>query len=368
MRAIQRHLPSPRHVELHRIRVEAPPAVAWEAARHFDAGAIPWVRLLFDLRALPARLTGRAGAESDRRVGIDQVAEHGKGFVILEEEPGRHVVVGAIGRFWQGSIPFADVVPGKFARFDTPGWGKLAWAIEVEPYGGGSTISLELRTTATDDYSWRRLEWYFRLIGPASALIRRSVMAHLESQLGAMTPMPDAKRSLPGDDLLPGARYSLTHAADIEAPPALVWPWLMQLGCDRGGWYSIDALDHAGVPSVDHLVPEWTDRRLGDKVATTLEQDGFYAVRAIEPGHLLALAGETDRLGGHVQMIWSFVLEPIGEDATRLVTRVRAAGTPRWSEWIQGAAIFPPIHAFMQHAQLENLKRLVEGQAHARRV
>jgi hypothetical protein len=158
----------------------------------------------------------------------------------------------------------------------------------------------------------------------------------------------------------------LTHGVDIEAPPSLVWPWLMQLGCDRGGWYSVDLLDHGNVLSVDHLVDEWKTRAPGDKLATTPAQNGFYEVLAVKPQELFVIGGETDRLGGRIKMSWSFLPEPLGEDATHLVTRVRARGTPRWSEWLQGAVIFPPLHALMQRAQLANIKRLAEREALAR--
>jgi hypothetical protein len=140
----------------------------------------------------------------------------------------------------------------------------------------------------------------------------------------------------------------------------------MQLGCDRAGWYSIDTLDHGGEPSVEHLVPDWSQRRVGDKLATTPAKNSYYDVLTVDPEKLFIIGGTADRMGGHIEMAWSFVLEPLGEDATHLVTRVRARGTPRWSEWLQGAVLFPPLHALMQHAQLENLKRLAEREAQVR--
>lgn len=357
MRLIQRHLRSPRYVSQGRIYVEASPELAWRAARHFDGASIPWVRMLFALR------TG----EHAPHVGVDPIANgEAPGFAVLEEDPGREVVIGAIGQFWHVAIPFAVVAPADFATFDESGWGKVAWAIRVEGFGGGSVISLEVRVTATDEESWRSFERYFTVIGPASEAIRSSVLAHLETELGAYERCPDSRRDLPGDGLLDGARYSLTHAIEIEAPPALVWPWLMQLGCDRAGWYSIDLLDHGGAPSFEHLVTSWATREVGEIVATTLAKDGGYEVMAVEQDHLYVIGGETDRLGGHVAMTWAFVLEPIGGDATRLLTRVRARGTPRWSEWLQGRIIFPPVHAIMQHAQLAKLKRLAEREALAR--
>jgi hypothetical protein len=367
MRLIQHFLPRPRHTEIHRIAVKASPTEAWAVARHFDGATIPWVRFLFDLRTLPDRLRGMdVPLAKDSGLGVDEIASHGHGFMLLDEKPGEEVVVGAIGRFWHLNIPFTDVPPKDFAAFNEPGWGKVAWCIRVEPRDAGSWVTLELRVTATDDASWDKQTTYFRLIGPFSHLIRSSAMAHLEAQLGKATLPPDDHRPLPGDEVIPDAPYVLTHAIDIEAPPSLVWPWLMQLGCDRGGWYSIDALDHGGAPSVEELHAAWNERRVGDTVQATPALDGGYTVREVRPGQALVLGAEADRLGGHIRTSWSFALEPIGADATRLVTRVRGEGTPAWSSWLQGAVLFPPVHALMQRTQLKNLKRLAEGMAQER--
>jgi len=181
--AIHHYLPNPHRTEVDRITVKAPPTVAWQAARHFDMASIPWVRFLFDLRTLPERLLGRMPQDADRRLGVDQVAGGETGFMMLEERPGEEVVVGSVGQFWHLNIPFAEVNPEQFRAFEEPGWGKLAWAIIVEPLAGGSSISVELRITATDEDSWRRFQRYYRLIGPWSRLIRRSVLKQLERRL-----------------------------------------------------------------------------------------------------------------------------------------------------------------------------------------
>src|SRR5690349_25107230 len=109
MRSIQNYLPNPKHAEMHRIFVKASPIVAWHAARHFDGATIPWVRLIFDLRDIPDLIRGRKPNSEDRRLGVDQVADSGKGFMILYEQPGKEVVIGAVGRFWHLNIPFANV-------------------------------------------------------------------------------------------------------------------------------------------------------------------------------------------------------------------------------------------------------------------
>ena len=59
----------------------------------------------------------------------------------------------------------------------------------------------------------------------------------------------------PGDDLLPGARRYGAMATTIAAPPECVWPGLVQMGCDRAGFYSFDRLDNGGRPSADHINP-----------------------------------------------------------------------------------------------------------------
>src|SRR6266571_6381870 len=70
----------------------------------------------------------------------------------------------------------------------------------------------------------------------------------------------------PGADLVPDGERGATMAVRIDAPPDQVWPWLVQLGGDRGGWYSWDHLDNAGRPSAQRVHPEWQDIALGDYV------------------------------------------------------------------------------------------------------
>lgn len=366
MRVIQKYLPRPRHTEINRIFVNAKPAEAWEAVRHFNAAEIPWIRLLFDIRTLPEKITGKHKPQEDRRIGVDQIEANGKGFIIVHETPGKEVVVGAVGQFWHLNIPFADVKPGEFKDFNQPGWGKLAWAITVEPYFEGSTISLELRTTATDEHSWKKLKNYYRIIGLGSKPIRYSLMKHYESILGKMKLPDDDTRNIPGDEIIADAKYIYTHSENIEAPPGIVWRYLMQLGCDRAGWYSIDLLDHGGVTSINHLVDGWETRKKGDKLDATPAKDSFFDVYAVEENKYFNIGGEGHRFGGDFKMNWAFVLEPIGEDATHLMARVRMKATPAWSEWLQGNVIAPPVHGLMQHVQLKTIKRLAERDAELR--
>lgn len=366
MRAIQSYLPNPRHTEINRIFVNATPAQAWQKARHFDAAAIPWIKLLFDIRTLPDAVRGTKHETADQRIGVDQITDNGTGFMLLEETPGKEVVVGSVGQFWHLNIRFADIKPEDFHSFNKPGWGKLAWAISVEPYMDGSTISLELRTTATDEDSWNKLDSYYKIIGIGSIPIRHSVMAHLEADLGKMTLPNDDLKRLPGDELIPQARFSSTHHINIEAPIHLVWRYLMQLGCDRAGWYSLDWLDNGGHPSVNYPVEGWESRRPGDKLAATPAGDTFFNVYNVKEDACFVLGGKTERLGSSFKMTWAFVTEPVGGDATHLVVRARMESTPEWKEWLLGKVVYPPIHGLMSEVQLKNLKNMAERDARAR--
>ena len=69
---------------------------------------------------------------------------------------------------------------------------------------------------------------------------------------------------IPGADLVPGGERAATMAVTIDAPPDQVWPWLVQLGWDRAGWYSWDRLDNAGRPVRTRVHPEWQDLAVGD--------------------------------------------------------------------------------------------------------
>ena len=366
MRTIQKYLPDPRHTEIHRIFVKAKPDPAWNTARHFDMAGVPWVKLLFEIRTLPDKITGKAKAENSRGLGVDEITRRDTGFMILEEIPGKSVVVGSVGQFWHLNIPFLKVAKEEFRNFNKPGYGKIAWAIEVEPYLDGSTISLELRTTATDERSWKKLNRYYQVIGIGSHLIRNSVMTHFEAELGKMKFHDEDDRLLPGDQLLPHCKYGITYHCNIEAPVSIVWGYLMQLGCERAGWYSIDSLDNGGKPSIDHLVEGWETRKAGDRIAATPAQDSFFDVLAVEPEKYFIIGGGTERLGSPFKMTWSFVLEPIGEDATHLVNRARMETSPDWKEWLLGKLVYPPVHGMMQATQLKNIKGMAERDAQAR--
>jgi hypothetical protein len=74
----------------------------------------------------------------------------------------------------------------------------------------------------------------------------------------------ETRRELPGDEPLPSAKGQWTNAITIRARPSEIWPWLVQMGCRRAGWYSYDGLDNGGVPSAERIVPELQQVEVGD--------------------------------------------------------------------------------------------------------
>jgi proline iminopeptidase len=99
---------------------------------------------------------------------------------------------------------------------------------------------------------------------------------------------------LPGDEIVPGVKGSSTMAITIDAPPSAVWPWLVQMGCDRGGFYSWDRLDNGGRPSATEIHPEWQTLAVGDRVMCTPDGRYWFDVERLEPERLLVLRSTID--------------------------------------------------------------------------
>jgi hypothetical protein len=122
---------------------------------------------------------------------------------------------------------------------------------------------------------------------------------------------------MPGDDLITGAQYRATRAITIAAPPDAVWPWLVQVGCLRAGWYSNDLLDNLTRPSEEEVIPELQDLHVGQWVpmSPTPSDKTAFKVASFEPNRLLVWQQPVST--------WVWTLEATGDGGTRLVTRLR---------------------------------------------
>ena len=90
-------------------------------------------------------------------------------------------------------------------------------------------------------------------------------------------------RPLPGDELVERPTFNATRAITIHASPEQIWPWLVQVGVKRAGWYSYDFLDNFMRPSADRIIPELQHTAVGDLVPMGPGEDAGMRVTAFEP-------------------------------------------------------------------------------------
>jgi hypothetical protein len=191
----------------------------------------------------------------------------------------------------------------------------------------------------------------------------------------------EGRRALPGDQVVPDPMAIETRGITIDAPPDRVWPWLMQMGFGKAGWYSYDRLDQRG-SSADGIVEAWQTLAVGDIVPT--HPGGGFLVEEIDPGHAIVLRSDTELvtsqaeawtkraaaarpaaeatkeaapaglaassaiLGATPQQFaasWSFVIEPLSGGQSRLVERFRvwfgeSSRASRFATQIVGFGVF----------------------------
>jgi hypothetical protein len=163
----------------------------------------------------------------------------------------------------------------------------------------------------------------------------------------------EATRVLAGDEICEDANFSPTRAITIDASPEDVWPWIVQIGYKRAGFYSYDSIDNAGIPSAERILPEFQDVKVGDRIP--LDRSGAVLVRTLEPNRLLVLASEPAFL------TWTWDLRPEVLGQTRVVTRVRAR-----LDDPQAKFVWDTFEFFMMRKCLLGIKRRAEGKYEVR--
>ena len=118
----------------------------------------------------------------------------------------------------------------------------------------------------------------------------------------------ELQRPLPGDALVSNAAATVMHAATIRAPVECVWPWLVQMGAGRAGWYSYDWVDNGGKPSASEIIPDLQYIAPGDVMPSLPGTQDSFIVAAVEPQRDLALTVPGAGEGNLVS--WEFFLEP----------------------------------------------------------
>jgi hypothetical protein len=176
------------------------------------------------------------------------------------------------------------------------------------------------------------------------------------------TTSAERSSALPGDEFVPVANYRIDHGITIDAPPEAVWPWLIQIGQDRAGFYSYTKLENAvgaRITNANRIVSAWQSRRVGELVPTVPENylGGVFGrfgckVLKVVPGQALVLEG------------WgAFVVLRIHNTKTRMLIRTRGEGEPTFAG-VMGAPftvlVFEPAHLIMERRMLIGIKQRVE--------
>jgi hypothetical protein len=174
----------------------------------------------------------------------------------------------------------------------------------------------------------------------------------------------ELRRSLPGDELIRHPQLVTDHATTIRAPASEIWPWLVQMGYHRGGWYTNRRLDkliwHIDNPSEDRIVPELQQLSVGDVVPDGPPGTARFRVEALEPDRAIVyLDGEGTHIPG-VAFSWAFALDPIDERTTRLLVRARASYRPSLALALLGRLLIGPSDLVMIGQTLRGIKRRVE--------
>ena len=169
-------------------------------------------------------------------------------------------------------------------------------------------------------------------------------------------------KPLTGDDLAQHASIQRTKALTIQAPAHKVFAWLVQMGQDRAGLYSYEFIENmvlgCDIHNSNRIVPEWQNTRPGDLMRMyPADKSGPppYIYAHIEPNRAVIL-GHQDAGKTRWTDSWQFVLEPAGENTTRLIVRTRSESMGIWD-------VLDTAYSFMERGMLLGIQERAEALA-----
>jgi hypothetical protein len=220
----------------------------------------------------------------------------------------------------------------------------------VMVWAGAAVVRLDLGVTATSLAQELRdvLADVPRFLGAPLARRRHLRWGATDDEVAA---------DLPGDDRVAHADYVSTRAIAIAAPPECVWPWLVQVGRGRAGFYSDDLLDNGALPSAQHIEQGWQQLEIGQWVPMAeriTPRTAFRVAAALPPYELLWSKPDST---------WSWRLAPTEGGGTRLVTRIRARYDRRnLGSWLSSLVLLELGDYAMQRRMLLHLRDRAERQ------
>ena len=198
------------------------------------------------------------------------------------------------------------------------------------------------------------------------------ILAIRLGQTYGSTPHERAMR-LPGDDIVTDPVVVTNHAITIDAPPSCVWPWLVQMGWHRAGWYTARWVDKLlfplNWPSANRIVPQLQHLRVGDFIPDgPPETKCGLIVELLEPERAMALHSTSHlpvswRDKASLDWSWSFVLIPVDSGSrTRFLFRSRWVTAPWWFT-VGGWLVVVPADFLMSHDMLHGVRVRAEALA-----
>ncbi len=127
----------------------------------------------------------------------------------------------------------------------------------------------------------------------------------------------EIERAMVGDDIVEDPTFDATRAVTIDASPEDIWPWIVQIGYKKAGFYSYDILDNDGIESARRVIPEYQDLKVGDLIPMSRSLNA--TVQVLEPNKHMLMVFDWGKPAS-----WSWGLYETGTGQTRLVTRLRA--------------------------------------------
>jgi hypothetical protein len=165
-------------------------------------------------------------------------------------------------------------------------------------------------------------------------------------------------RHIAGDEIVRRPMFNATRAVTIDARPGDIWPWLVQIGFGRAGWYTYDLLDNLGRHSVERIVPELQHIKPGDLVPLGPgKSSGMWVKDFVMDSWMLWWTKKNE------QTTWAWALYPQPEGSTRLVTRVRAPYSWRQPLSLVWLPLFELADFPMMRKCLLGIKRRAETEA-----
>lgn len=170
----------------------------------------------------------------------------------------------------------------------------------------------------------------------------------------------EVNRIIPGDAIVQDPTFNATRAVTIDGCSDEIWPWIIQIGYQRAGFYSHDWIDNDGIQSAERIIPEYQHLRVGDTIPLTSTINA--EVRVLESNRfMLLVTGGAD--GAHDPWTWAWGLYAQGEHQTRLITRLRVRDDGRVSR------VFMDLFEIVMTRKLMlGIKRRVEDSAASRFV